>query len=148
MEFSHATPMIGTGGCICMHRQIRIAIARRHEDALTSLFQSMVAVTLLSELQNGQEKATSSFAFTFLGGGLDDFLLPMAHRSVGGQDSASSRGCLSSWRQSCKKLHPRRLQSWLLDVNSPPDDDQLRHSREKQPVWTSEAVQICSSCPA
>jgi hypothetical protein len=45
----------------------------------TSLFQSIVAVTLLSELQNGQENATSSFGFCFLGGGFDDFLLPMGH---------------------------------------------------------------------
>ena len=43
----------------------------------TSLFQSIVAVTLLSELQKGQENDTSSFGFCFLGGGFDDFLLPM-----------------------------------------------------------------------
>ena len=45
--------------------------------ARTSLFQSIVAVTLLSELQKGQENDTSSFGLCFLGGGFEDFLLPM-----------------------------------------------------------------------
>ena len=48
---------------------------------LTSLFQSIVAVTLLSELQKGQENDTSSFGLCFLGGGFDDFLLPMGQIS-------------------------------------------------------------------
>ena len=61
-------------------------------DVCTSLFQSIVAVTLLSELQNGQENATSSFGFTFLGGGFDDFLLPMAYSDVFAQLS----GCVQA----------------------------------------------------
>lgn len=59
----------------------------------TSLFQSILAVTLLSELQNGHENATSSFGFTFLGGGFDDFLLPMGHTNgVGQRSNAARRG--------------------------------------------------------
>ncbi len=55
----------------------------------------MVAVTLLSELQNGQENATSSFGLTFLGGGFDDFLFPMAHTATEAQDlNALRRGRL------------------------------------------------------
>ena len=51
----------------------------------------MVAVTLLSELQKGQENATSSFDLIFLGGGFDDFLLPMVHTNEAGQDSNAVR---------------------------------------------------------
>ena len=47
--------------------------------ALTSVSQSMLAVTLLFELQNGQLKATSSFGFCFFGGGLDDFRFPISY---------------------------------------------------------------------
>ena len=67
----------------------------------------MVAVTLLSELQNGQENATSSFGLTFLGGGFDDFLLPMAYASLVVQDSSAPWARSGLLRKVRDEVYPR-----------------------------------------
>ena len=75
--------------------------ATRWMAGLTSPSQSMVAETLLFELQNGQLKATSSLGRCFFGGGLDDFLFPI--RLAG-----------SSHQTACKAMHCRLRSSQLV----------------------------------